>query len=530
MEKKYWWKLPSYRFNALFVLFLLVGYNSVFFKLFYETSPNVLFSVMGTLCIFLLFNAAATILMFRYTSKFWAIVLCLLSTLVFYFMKSYNVVMDKIMLLNALETDANEISELFNISILFYLIFGFAVPAILIIKTKIIFLGWQKEVLKRLAIVLVSLIAVGGIVFAGYKNTAQFMRNNKQVRYRLIPSNYIGAVISVVKIKRKAAHKELVKIGEDARLERYWTNKNKKNLVVLVVGETARAANFSLNGYERNTNEALAPYRKEIINFENVSSCGTSTAISLPCMFSRYGRRHFNAGESDYTENLLDIAGRAGYQVLWRENNSGCKGVCKRVETEKACATGACFDEVLLKDFKNKITSYNKDMLVVLHQMGSHGPTYYRRYPKEDEKFKPICNTERLDTCSREEIINVYDNSIYYSSKNLAGIIGELKKLSKDYNVVLVYMSDHGESLGENNIYLHAAPYMIAPDEQTQIPFLIWFDEGTAKNMKFNRKCLMEKQKSELSHDNLFHSLLGLLGIETREYDPKLDIWSDCRN
>lgn len=530
LGRKYWWSLKSYQFNLVFTFFTLLAYNSIFFKRFYAVTPTFTFAFFWTVCVVILLNMCCTILLFKYTSKFWVIALCFINTIIFYFMSVYHIEIDKIMLLNALETDANEAGELFSMTILWYLLFLFVIPTVLVTKTRIVYASLGKEILRRFLTLLVSFLIVAGLVFGGYKNTAQFMRNNRPLRYLLVPVNYIGAIISVVKILKKASHTEVVKIGNDAVLESYWKDKNKKNLLVFVVGETARAANFSLNGYGRKTDEPLFKYQEELLNFRQAISCGTSTAVSLPCMFSKFERRHFNAGESDYTENVLDVAQKAGYKILWRENNSGCKGVCKRVETEKPCATGACFDEVLAKGLSEKIKSYDENMLVVLHQMGSHGPTYYLRYPKKDEKFKPICDTERLDKCSQEEIVNVYDNTIYYTAKNLSEIIDEIKPLSDKYNVVLMYASDHGESLGENNIYLHAAPYMIAPDEQTHIPMMVWFDEATAKNLGINRKCMQAKTGTEVSHDNLFHSILGILGVKTQEYNPELDIWKTCRS
>ena len=355
------------------------------------------------------------------------------------------------------------------------------------------------------------------------------MRNNKPIKYLLVPVNYVGAVISVSKKMLKSRHHELVKIGEDASLQPYWKNNGKPNLFVFVVGETARAANFSVNGYNIKTNQPLEAFEADLLSFKNVYSCGTSTAISLPCMFSARGRGDFDKSESTYTENLLDVVQRAGYKVWWRGNVTGCKGICSRVETQMLCDKDTCFDEILNQGLRERVLKENKDMFVVLHQLGSHGPTYYKRYPKSAEKFKPYCATERLDKCSQEEIMNVYDNTIYYTSQNLADLIIQLQALQDKYNTFMLYVSDHGESLGENNIYLHAAPYMVAPKEQIHVPMLVWFDDEFANKFHLDRKCLKTKLENEYSHDNLFHSFLGLMGIKTSAYNADLDIFIQCQ-
>ena len=528
-QKKYWWRIDAFVFSCLFSLWILAGYNFAFWEKFYLLKPHMLFFISGGIVLFLLAVAGCQILMFKYTLRFWSFFFCFFNGIIFYFMDTYHIPFDKIMLLNVLETDPNEVKEIFNFALLGYLLFFFVFPVVLIFKTKIMYKPLGKEIFRRFLFVLFVCVFLGVLVLESYKTTAQFMRNNRSLRYLLVPANYIGAVISVTKIKYRSMQRETIRIGDDASLTRYWHDKSKKNLLVLVVGETARAANFSLNGYARKTDEKLLKHRDNLLNFTQTFSCGTSTAVSLPCMFSSQGRRDFDEGESAYRENLLDVIQKVGYKVLWRENNTGCKGICKRVETEDMCSSGACFDEVLLQNFGEKVRSYHQDMVVVLHQMGSHGPTYYRRYPKQSKIFEPVCNTERLDNCSREEIVNVYDNTIAYTAQNLDHLILELKRLSSEYNVMMVYISDHGESLGENNIYLHAAPYLIAPKEQKHVPFLVWADDDTIRNLKLNWSCMQRKQNDLLSHDHLFHSVLGILGIQTDVYDKSLDIWNGCR-
>jgi lipid A ethanolaminephosphotransferase len=226
--------------------------------------------------------------------------------------------------------------------------------------------------------------------------------------------------------------------------------------------------------------------------------------------------------------------------VLWRDNNTGCQGSCERIRYEdlahhdnpEYCDDGNCIDEILLHNLQwvvDQVDSENdQDQLIILHQKGNHGPTYHRRYPKEFEVFKPVCNTNQLRSCTQEEIVNAYDNAILYSDYFLDKTIAFLKQNADHYNTAMVYISDHGESLGENNIYLHGLPYMIAPKEQKKVPFILWLSDHYQQTYGINTVCLANKSDKALSHDNFFSSMLGLLAIETAVHDSKLDIFEFC--
>jgi lipid A ethanolaminephosphotransferase len=281
-------------------------------------------------------------------------------------------------------------------------------------------------------------------------------------------------------------------------------------VLVLVVGETARAANFSLNGHERETNPLLQ--RENVINFSNVTSCGTATAVSLPCMFSDLGKDRFDQKAAMHQGNLLDVLAKADIKVFWRDNNSGCKGICARIASEDLsnanvqgiCDSGDRFDEILTHGLQERINIDDKPQVIVLHQKGSHGPAYFRRYPPLFEKFKPACQSVDLARCPAEEIRNAYDNTILYTDYVLAKVIDILKKSSDKVDGALLYVSDHGESLGEFGLYLHGAPRAIAPAVQYEIPMLAWFSSGFASTMGLGILCVRSKSRNAYSHDNLF--------------------------
>jgi lipid A ethanolaminephosphotransferase len=302
----------------------------------------------------------------------------------------------------------------------------------------------------------------------------------------------------------------------------------------MVVGETARADHFSLDGYDRETTPRLA--EKDVLNFSNVSACGTATRVSLPCMFSNLGRSDYSHDEAKRRETLLDVLNHAGIRTVWLDNNSGCKGVCDHSPTWTAagldmdgvCEDGECYDSVLLDQLQQAIDDADQDTVIVLHQNGSHGPAYYRRYPEEFERFTPACQSDDFADCTREEIINSYDNTIYYTDYFLSQVIDLLDNRSAELDTALLYVSDHGESLGEYGLYLHGTPYFLAPEAQTHVPMMLWLSAPYQLDFGMNRSCLEERRVADLSHDNLFHSVLGLMDIGTADHDPALDIFSGC--
>jgi len=311
--------------------------------------------------------------------------------------------------------------------------------------------------------------------------------------------------------------------------------RKKKNLVILVLDEAARARNFSLNGYEKKTNPQLE--KEAVLSFTNTYSCGTVGATSIPCMFSHFGRNAFSDEKAERHEGLLDVLSHAGVRVLWRENNSGCKGVCDRVKTEEMstlkvkelCDTGECQDMILLENLQSHIDQASGDTLIVLHQKGSYGPGYYRRSPQAFKAFMPECTTNQLQECQADELVNAYDNTILYTDYFLSRVIDLLKVNSTTLNTAMIFLSDYGESLGEKNIYLHGLPYLVAPDEQKHIPFILWLAQPFLDDNHIDKQCLQQKVDDHLSHDNLFHSVLGLMGVRTEMYNRELDLFAGCR-
>ena len=486
-----------------------------------------MFSVTLSLMLFLL-NLIALPYLFRPVLT----LLLLCHAAAAYFMNGYGISIDRDMLQNVFETNPAEAFELINLKLITYLLVLGVLPSVLLWRTEIHYGNWKGALGRKLGVMALALAVIGGNAWFFYQDYASFFRNKGAVRRFFTPVNFIYGSGDYIHRHwfKKPSHLEAV--GLDAKRLSTGSD-NKPTLFVIVVGETARAANFGLDGYARQTTPQLAAL--DVINYPQATSCGTATATSVPCMFSPMARQDYKT--SQYKESLLDVVQRAGVPVLWKDNNSGCKGACNRVPTEDVsslkdprwCHKGECFDEIMLEGLDQQLVSHKGDLLLVLHQKGSHGPAYYQRYPKEFAKFSPVCQTNKLQECSQEAIANAYDNTILYTDHFLARVIDLLKQQQSHYNTAMWYMSDHGESLGENNLYLHGAPYAFAPETQTHIPMVQWISKGFAAQSKLDLNCLRQRAQQPASHDNLFHSVLGILDIQTSVYQPDLDLFKSCR-
>ncbi|WXL25767.1 phosphoethanolamine--lipid A transferase [Ectopseudomonas mendocina] len=460
----------------------------------------------------------------------------LVSAATSYFMHSYGIVIDYTMLTNVVQTDTAEATELLSWGMLLWMLGFAALPILLISRVQLIERPWKRELFGKLGSMAVLVVCLFALVMSCYQPYASLLRNNREVRLMLVPSNVVGAIQGYLKREFSAPDK-LEIVGADAhRVTPVALGaKPKPKVMVVVVGETARAVNFGLDGYERNTSPELA--KRNVINFKNARSCGTATAVSVPCMFQDVGREGYKSSMAQNREGLLDILQRAGVGVLWRDNNSGCKGVCDRVPTEDVshldvstlCTKEECRDEALLYKLSEYLDKLDRDTVVVLHMKGSHGPAYYKRYPAAFEKFTPVCDQVQLDRCERETIVNAYDNSMLYTDYVLASTIDLLKEKSATLDTAMFYMSDHGESLGESGMYLHGVPYAIAPSEQTHIPMVMWLSDGVQSSNGITAQCMQQQSTAEVSQDNLFHSVLGFMGVQTSVYKPSLDLFSACQ-
>lgn len=541
MFKKY---LSTHAMSSTRLFALLSAYFTLVLNLpFYREVLNIhpftgapidyfLFTI--PLFIFFALNACFQLIALPFLHKILMPLLLILSAVISYNELIYHIYFDSDMLNNVLQTHTAEALNLVTLPFVLWVAILGILPALLYLRTQIIYRKPLFELLARLGAILVSLLVIIGIAKFFYQDYASFLRNNKQAAHLILPSNFINAVIKKSK-QIYNSNRTFESVGLDSKQQK---PDNFRHVTIVVMGETTRAQNWGLNGYNHNTTPLLAK-RNDVINFPHVSSCGTHTAYSLPCLFSDLPRTEFNNDDAPYRDNLLDILQRAGVAVQWFENDGGCKDVCNRVPNKdmtelnlsQYCKEGECLDEILFQDLDKTLNATDKDTLIVLHTIGSHGPTYYQRYPANFRQFTPTCDTNEINQCSNEQLINTYDNSILYVDYIVNKAIERLAKES-NWESTLLYLSDHGESLGENGLYLHATPYAIAPEQQTHIPMVMWFSPLWRQNEGVDMQCLQRKaQTGTFSHDNFFHSIIGMLDMDLHltAYRPELDILAQCK-
>ena len=481
------------------------------------------------------------------------VVMCWIAAFAGTFMLNYGIAIDASMLVNVMQTDVHEAADLLHWS-LFATLGAIAVPPTWwLLRTPLSSNMRWAPLLRQLGAMLLAVVAMGAIVLAAFQPISSAMRNHTQLRFMMNPLSSLYAAGNLVAQRIHQRDSTLYPIGEDAKLGASYTSQSQYPIYVLVVGETGRAGNFGLAGYHRPTTPLLSA-RHDLAVATNAWSCGTSTAVSVPCMFSHLGRSGQNS--SKRYENLLDVLQRAGLAVLWVDNQSGCKGVCDRVhradtqangkatadpaihltpeQSRALCTDGECVDMALMEGLDDRINALpaaqrQHGVVLVLHQMGSHGPAYFKRSQAQDKRFMPECTSVSLQSCDQASLVNAYDNSIVATDRMLAALIDWLAHKGERQPTAMIYVADHGESLGENNIYLHGLPYSVAPDVQKHVPWITWLSPLMQARTGVSTACLQQAVgDARISHDNLFHSMLGLADVQTSLHDAKLDIFSSC--
>lgn len=519
----------------LVVIFIMLTGNQALFKGILHTYPLTMANLPFITSLVLFFTALTAmfflIICFGKSARWLLALFLVVTSQSAYYMDHFGLIVDTVMIDNVIQTNSSELAALITPTLIIRTIVFGIIPAWLILKItpKVTDIRLElKNRLRILALLLVLIIVLIAPFIAGYTS---FIREHKLVR---LAANPTYATYSAIRYAIERLHVEkrhtLKQTAEDAVM--LDSPASKKELIIVVVGETARADHFSLNGYTRDTNPLLS--RLNIVNLTNVTACGTSTGVSVPCMFSSLGRKKYDKETALDQENILDVLTKNGVEVLWRDNNSDSKGVATRVRyedfrspTNNPICNTECRDVGMLHGLDEYIKSHkNKDLLIVLHQMGNHGPEYYRRYPKQFERFTPACQTGELRDCSKQEIDNAYDNAILYTDYFLSEVIGFLKKYDSKYETAMLYVSDHGESLGEHGIYLHAAPYILAPQEQTHVPAILWM----GKHFEYQAKDLEPYKNHAFSHDDLFCTLLVAYELESGTCQSKNAVLSKNRD
>ena len=450
-----------------------------------------------------------------------------------FFMTQYGVVIDQSMIRNAVETTVLEATPLLSPAYFWHVFLYGLLPAFVVLLAPLGRLRWKTEVAVRLGTALAGVAILAATLYVNYAAAAFFGRENDGLRLQVNPVYplYAAAMFGMSPDEDavEARHPLDIHAAPGAA-------PRKPALVVLVMGETARADRFAFNGYARNTNRYTRA--RNVVNFPRVVSCGTSTAESVPCIFSGLGRDHFSHAAATARESIVGAMQRLGIETYWRDNSTGCKSVCDEERFEQRanwehgdlCDATGCFDELLLEDFDAPLRDRSRDHFLVLHQRGSHEPAYHADVPQWAKEYFPECDLPNLRNCDRAAINNSYDNTILYTDYFLSRVIDELERRSRDFDTAMLYVSDHGESLGENGLYLHGFPYSMAPREQIEVPMLWWASPAFySARAQVDAQCLRQSAQNETSHDAIFHTLLPLFGLASPLYDEDLDLLAPCR-
>ena len=523
-------KMDIHNYVLLYSLIILSFFNKQFFINILDYKNIFLYKFFLSLIAFKILILFFSLIFYKKTTKILSCIILILNSFVLYFMDSLNIQIDENIITNLFETNYKEAIEFVQINLFLYVIFYGILPSFFVIK--FIKINYDKKNRYLLSVITLILILIHIPLSLYNQNYLNFLKKNKKSINYLLPANYIKGIIDYIDTlyEVKFNNKNIISISDDINVKQNFNinnTNNKQNLVVFVLGESARADNFSLNEYKRKTNPLLE--NQNIINFKNTYSCATSTFLSVPCIFSHMERKNFSISKAKNTENILDIFKKLYFNIIWLSNNGGCKGVCDRVIFKEINSPNSN-DSYLFEKMKNEVNNIdnninNRNNIIILHQRGSHGPLYYQRYPKEFEIFTPICKSS-LENCKNEEIVNAYDNTILYNDYLLNDAIEWLKTKADKFNIMLLFISDHGESLGEKNSYMHGLPYSIAGKSQTHIPFFIWLSDSFVENFNIDIEFIKNKSHIYTSHDNIFHSLLGVFNIDSKYYNKQLDLFN----
>ncbi len=419
----------------------------------------------------------------------------------FYFIATYNVWITDKMMGNFFNTQYSEASGFLTWQAVLYVFFLGIVPCIFVFAKKVSYAGWKQASVNILLSLLISFAVVG----ANVKNVLWVDKNSTEIGSLLMPWSCVVNTVRYYSKKHSRNKKEI--LLPDARI-----STRSKDVCVLIIGESARRKNFSLYGYEKKTN----PYTEgDGVHALVAESADTYTTAGVKAILD-----HKPSGK--LYEILPNYMSRNGVDVTWRTSNWGEPPVhikkyykVKDLKEKFPQADGK-YDAILLEGLKEEILSNENDkLLVVLHTSTSHGPTYSTKYPKEFEVFTPVCETVEASKSNQQELINAYDNSVIYTDWLIHSVIQILRDIPQR-RACMMFVSDHGESLGEANLYMHGVPARIAPKEQLEIPFIVWCSDDT----------LSIDDSKEVDQYHVFHSVMSFLGLESPIYNPALDIFA----
>jgi lipid A ethanolaminephosphotransferase len=532
-------KVSQQMYVQLFTFLNLALYSGPFLRYFVGNLssrakfPSYLLILVSYGVAMMLLNLVFAAILHGRAVKPLSVLILIFNSLALYLMNIHRIQINLLTVANLFRIGLGPFREMSNLKLATYVLCRGILPSLFVLLEVRIESepgDWAANIGFGSVSLLILAITLGPCLYFSGSRTFILEKNAHTLNY-LPPINYMESFMHFCGNRIKNATFPWRRSGaekKETNIAAKTGGGGKKNLILLVIGSSARSRNFSLNGYRRKTNRPLE--KLGILSYKNVSSCGTSAVHTIPCIFSPLGREKFKPLGKDAQGNLLDALRKAGFAVLWRSNGGGCLGLCGKEEylsTTKLDKDG--LDKSLLLALDRDIRKLKKQStVIVLNQRGSQEP-FSGGYPANFEKFVPSCRGGS-GQCSLEEVTNSYDNSLYYSSYNLSRMIEILKTRTGNYNIMLLYVSDHGFGLGEKGRWGHSMARKDAGPEITGVPLLLWFSNGFRSAFHINDGCLRGKLNDKLSQDNIFHSLVGLLGLESKYYNKNLDIFRGCRN
>ena len=501
--------ISLFTFSCIVSIGTLLLFNIPFFRFVINNSNEsplgVVWLIVSLIIIMLAVNFMMTYLaMFclRIVGRIVLAILSIINATATYFVLTYGVFIDATTIENVFNTRYSEASGFFSWGLwLFIIVFGL-LPALFCLLQPVV-MGKVKKLGIYCGCSLAIILVIG---LLNIKQTLFLSQHDTELGGLLQPWSYIANTYRIINFSMNEQ-------AEEIKLPDGKITDDEKAVVVLVIGESARKANFQLYGYKRETNPLLSK-QKDLKVFQ-ANSCATYTTAGCKAILEPK-----DCG--DLYELLPNYAFRMGADVSWRSSNWGEPPIhVDEYLTDPELATifgvSNAYDDILFRGLRERIESSAKNkVLIVLHTSISHGPQYASKYPKEFEIYKPVAKNVEEGQKNVGMLINAYDNTILYTDFLLDGLINTLRAMT-DWKSCMIFISDHGESLGENEIFMHGLPMQLAPKEQYEIPFLVWTSEG----FRAYRSDLPEV----LEQHYIFHSVLNLLSIQSPAYDEDFDIF-----
>ena len=510
MEKinsiKAWFKRPlsAVWFSVVISLFTLVAYHR---PLFDYVADNVEGSgvviILSFALLILVFDFMFAMLFVRLLRMVGRAIIALslvANGAALYFVNTYEVLLTRGVMGNLFNTRVSEASGFVSVDMFLYIILLGIVPALYVLCRKVEYGSWS-TLAKSVG---ASLLGILLLAVVNINNVLWIDRNSTKIGALIMPWSYIANTA-------RHFHKQKMLNREEIRLHDAEFTSEEPQVMVLVIGESARSANFSLYGYERETNPLL---KRDSVTTYTAHASATSTTQAVKAILD-------HKRVKELYEILPNYMYRNGVDVVWRTANWGEPPLhiekyrnVPRLKELYPEADGR-YDGILLEGLSEEIeASTNNKMLIVLHTSTSHGPTYNKKYPAEFEAFIPVCNTVEMAKADKAELVNAYDNTILYTDYLLHSVINILRGV-EGRRCSMLYISDHGESLGEGGVYMHGmVSASMAPKEQIDIPFIVWTDDSRElKNLE------------EVGHYHIFHSVMDFLDMRSDFYNEEYSVF-----